>query len=95
MARTSHISYSCERCRKDLKSDRNTLNIVTVLSDSGYWSRLHVRIEHIHGVHNDATIEKAELCKACTVFLLNDALTRIHKGERASAGTEDIEQGRW
>lgn len=93
--KTQHTTYACEKCSKKLKSNQNAINIRTSLSENGYWSRLHVKIEHIHGVHNDATTEPADLCKACTIQLLTDALKRIRNGERATAGTEGIEEGKW
>lgn len=92
----SHVTYSCDKCHAKLKTDENTLDIVTSLTEGGgYWSRLHIRVTHIHGIHNDATTEKAELCKQCTVELLLDAVKRIRAGERATAGTEGIEAGGW
>lgn len=93
--KTEHTTYQCEVCGKKLPSWHNSLNIKTSLREEGYWSRLHVKIEHVHGVHNNATTEQADLCKKCAVGLLKDALRRITKGERASAGTEGIEEGKW
>ena len=93
--KTEHTTYSCEKCGKKLKAYQNSIDIVTSLREDGYWSRLHVKIEHIHGVHNDATTEAADLCKLCTIQLLTDALKRIRKGERATAGVEGIEEGKW
>lgn len=96
----THTAYSCDKCGKRLRTDKNSLDIVTSLSEDVYWSRLHVQIIHTHGIHthgihNDGTTEPAELCRQCTVDLLKNALKRIQKGERATAGTEGIEQGGW
>lgn len=96
MARTEHVTYSCDMCGGTLKSFLNQLNIRTsVYETSAGWSRLHVRIEHIHGLHNTAKTEYADLCKTCTMNLLNDAIKRVSAGERATEGTEEIQQGRW
>ena len=93
--KTEQVTYSCDKCGKKLKTSNNTLDIKTSLSEDGYWARLHVRIIHIHGMHNDGTTEEAELCKSCASGLLEDALKRVRKGERASAGTEEVEQCGW
>lgn len=100
MGRSERVEYSCDKCGKRLKTCDNSLNIRTELSGydtngSSYWSRLHVEIIHRHGMHNDGTDEQADLCKTCAVALLTDALRRVKAGERASAGTEAIEQGTW
>jgi predicted RNA-binding Zn-ribbon protein involved in translation (DUF1610 family) len=87
--------YRCEKCRKKLKNSYNSLNIVTSLTESSYWSRLKVQILHESGVHNDSTTEKAELCRSCTIALLKDAVKRVTEGERASAGTESSSQEGW
>jgi len=89
------VSYACDKCGKKL-TDSGGLNLVTVLSEiSGYWSRLHVHIRHRSGVHNDGKVEDADLCKACAIELLSDALARVRKGERASAGTEKPDPRGW
>lgn len=63
--------YVCDKCGKEITyAASNGLDIVTSLSESASWSRLHVNIAHRHGFHNDADIDKAELCKPCTVKLL-------------------------
>lgn len=95
MAKSEEISYSCDKCGKKLKTSHNSVNIVTSLSESMCWSRLHVQIVHVHGVHNDAETEQADLCKSCAVELLIDALKRVRNGERATEGTEHPEQGAW
>lgn len=46
-------------------------------------------------MHNDSTTDRAELCKTCTLKLLGDAMARIRKGERATAGVEESDQARW
>lgn len=80
---------------KKLFTHRNLLDIVTSLSESSFWSRLHVRIMHVSGVHNSANTEPAELCKTCVIKLLEDALSRVRKGERASEGVESSDQEGW
>ncbi len=88
-------TYSCDLCGKKLKTYKNELDIVTVLREENPWARLHVNIIHHHGMHNDSTREPAELCKACVVKLLTDALDRVKKGERATAGSQSVEMGKW
>lgn len=87
--------YYCDRCGKKLKTWANAIDLVTSLRETQCWARLHVVILHRHGMHNDATTERAELCKNCSVELLRDALNRALKGERASAGTEAVEELGW
>ncbi len=94
MAKTEETSYSCDKCGKNLKNASGT-DIMTSLSESLSWSRLHVNIILRSGMHNDATEEKADLCKTCTLALLMDAVKRIRKGERSTAGTESSEQKGW
>lgn len=93
--RQTEIKYSCDNCGKQLKSYKNTLDIVTSLRETNPWARLHVNIIHRHGVHNDTNSEDAELCRACALTLLEDAIKRIKAGERTTAGSESIEQGEW
>lgn len=93
--RNTQILYSCDKCGRKLKTDENSVDIVTSLSESAYWSRLHVRIINRHGRHNDAEENKAELCKPCTIKVLKDALERIRLGERATAGVESSSQKDW
>jgi hypothetical protein len=94
MARIETTDYSCDNCGKKLLGSRS-LDITTSKSEENPWSRLHVRILHIQGYHNESTEEDADLCKKCAMALLSDALERVKKGERASAGTEEIEQSGW
>lgn len=89
--------YNCDNCGNELPGHRNSLNIVTSLyegSGSG-WARLHIRIKLRSGIHNDANTTDADLCKACAVNLLKDALKRVQDGERATKGTESSTQGGW
>lgn len=95
MSKHEQVSYRCERCDKKLQHDHSHLDIVTSISEHGHWSRLHVQILHRHGVDNRVTVEPADICKDCALGLLGDAIKRIKRGERASAGTEDIEQNGW
>lgn len=95
MAHSETTTYICDKCGKKLKTCNNSMDIVTSISESSYWSRLHVRVIHIHGMHNDATEENAELCKTCASVILADALKRVRAGERTTAGTEDSEQNNW
>lgn len=88
-------NYNCDKCGANLKTSRNALNIVTTLSDSLFWSRLHVKIKLHSGMHNDGKWEDADLCKKCAIELLSDALKRVRKGERATAGAEEVEQKQW
>lgn len=88
-------AYVCDKCEKKLKGWKNELDICTDLRKDNPWSRLHIKIIHSHGVHNNATNEPADLCQDCVITLLNDALNRVKKGERATAGTQEIEMGRW
>lgn len=95
--KTEITKYSCDKCGKTLRTCNNKLDIVTDLNgeDSNPWARLHINIIHRHGMHNDSTEEPAELCKGCAINLLTDALKRIKAGERATAGTETINMGKW
>ena len=95
MAKNSIETYSCDKCGKRLKSYQNSLDIVTSLHEGSCWSRLHVKILHRHGVHNDAEQEDADLCKSCAVKILSDALARVKRGERATAGAGAIEEQKW
>lgn len=81
--------YDCDNCGKKLPTSGNRVVIQTEKSEGPIgWSRLQVTIEHHHGSHNDGETEKADLCKKCTVALLEDALKRVKKGERMSEGVE-------
>lgn len=95
MARHTNITYTCEKCGVELETSRNVMDIVTSLSESMCWSRLHVQITHVKGINNTSKEEKAELCRNCTIFLLKDALGRVCAGERASKGVESSTLGRW
>lgn len=95
MARVTVETHACDKCGRKLKTHQNTLNIVTSLREGGYWSRLHVSVTHRHGVNNDGREEKAKLCKSCAIKLLEDALARVRKGERATEGSEAVEEGKW
>lgn len=88
-------TYNCDKCGNKLKTCNNSMDIVTSISEDTYWSRLHVQVVHHHGMHNDGTRDQADLCKTCAIKLLTDAVNRIRKGERATAGTEDSEQNNW
>lgn len=91
---TTTTNY-CDNCRKNLKSCRNNLNIVTFKEKTFGWSRLCVKIEHQHGVNNDITIDPADLCPTCAIELLQDAVKRIQAGERVTKGIESSEQEGW
>ena len=95
MGKSETTTYHCDKCGKTLKTCDNDMDICTSISESSYWRRLHVKIEHAHGMHNDGTTEQADLCKPCAVALLADALKRVKAGERATAGTQDIDQQNW
>ena len=95
MAKQETTTYTCERCGTKLKTCNNSMDIVTSLSESQCWSRLHVQIVHRHGIHNAAETEQADLCQDCAVWLLNDAMNRVRKGERATAGSESSDQRNW
>jgi len=92
MASYSQTKYTCDRCGKKLKTYSNHINIVTSNSEENTsWSRLHVQINHRWGAHNDFEESDADLCKTCSVALLEDALKRVQKNERMSAGVETID----
>jgi hypothetical protein len=85
----TETKYHCDKCGKSLETWGNAVVIQTSLHEhSPSWSRLCVVIEHRHGVHNDGTTEHADLCQSCAVAILTDALERVQKGERMSAGVE-------
>lgn len=87
--------YYCDKCKKELSTWHNNLEIVTSLTDGSLWSRLHVKIEYHHGVGNDFKKDEADLCQECAVELLSDALNRVRKGERATAGVESPTKQTW
>jgi len=88
--------YNCDRCGKKLKTCNNDMDIVTKKEVSGnWWERLHVQIIYHHGIHNDATREDADLCRDCAILLLQDAIKRIRKGERRSAGSGEVDEQKW
>lgn len=87
-------AYSCDNCHRKLPRNSN-LDIVTSISEGGVWSRLHVQIMRKHGIQNKFEIDQADLCRPCTIDLLSDALKRVRKGERATAGTESGDQVGW
>jgi len=95
MSKSEVTSYHCDKCGKKLKTCDNELEIVTSLSESAYWCRLHLTITHKHGMHNNGNTEPADLCKTCAVELLADALKRVRAGERVSAGVNHAEQEGW
>jgi hypothetical protein len=95
MSTTNVEKYNCDNCGKSLSDSRNSLDICTSKSEGALWRRLHVKIQHISGFHNDATTEDADLCRGCAVALLADALKRVKAGERATAGTESTEREGW
>jgi hypothetical protein len=67
-----------------------------IISEVSYaWSRLRVTIEHRHGAHNASKTNAADVCQSCAIALLTDALERIRKGERVSAGVSDIKAIAW
>lgn len=95
--KSTQTTFFCDKCNCRLKTYGNNLNICSELKDSSspHWSRLHVKIEHRHGMHNDGTTKDAELCQSCAIQLLEDALNRVKSGERATKGTQGSEQGSW
>lgn len=54
-----------------------------------------MKIEYHHGCHNNGEIKDAELCQACAIKLLQDALKRVQAGERATMGTQSIYKETW
>lgn len=96
MSQDTITIYHCDNCNESLQSCISNLNIVTSKSEiSTYWKRLHVRIQCVTGCHNKAETKEADLCQNCTIALLKDALSRVIKGERASKGTEEINERGW
>lgn len=96
MASYTQTTYHCDHCEKKLKYYSNSLDIMTTKRDGSIgWSRLNVKVEHHHGSHNDEEVDQAELCKKCAIELLEDALKRVRKGERATKGTESSDEEGW
>ena len=97
MSSLETTSYHCDKCGKKLKTCDNSMTIRTELGnpESQCLSRIDVQIVYKHGMHNEGEEAQADLCKTCAVELLTDALKRVRSGERASAGVEDSEQGKW
>lgn len=91
----TRTEFYCDKCKTKLPSCNNSIDIRTSLSEDSLWSRLHVIIQHKHGIHNNVTVDAAELCQECTLALLEDAISRIRTGERATKGTESSIQGNW
>jgi hypothetical protein len=94
MSKYTETKYSCDKCGKRVNS-QSSLDIMTSLSEDDLWSRLHVRIVRIWGMHNNANYERAMLCKNCTIVMLEDALARAKNGERATEGTESSHEKGW
>lgn len=92
MSSTTTEHHACDNCGRDLPTWSNHVAIQTekVKGPIG-WSRLRVTIEHHHGAHNDGEVSRADLCKPCAVLLLENALARVKKGERVSAGIDTID----
>jgi len=101
MATVKSETYHCDRCSKKLPGFRNNLDIVTPKDEEAerrwdrFWARFHVKIQFHHGVDNKAEWRDADLCKACAVFLLFNALRRVRAGERASKGAEGVDEQHW
>lgn len=95
MSRHETTTYYCDKCGKKLKTCNNEMTITTSLSENMCWARLHLQIIHISGVHNNGETKQAELCKACAVALLEDALKRVRAGERSSKGWESSDMEKW
>lgn len=95
MATHTSEEYTCDNCGRGLQTCNNSLDIVTSKNENNPWSRLHVKIEHHHGFHNDSEMDPADLCQKCAIKLLTDALQRIKNGERATKGVESSDQGDW
>ncbi len=91
----TETKWRCDKCGKKIPRE-NELNIVTSLSEQNIgWARLHVVVAYHHGSHNDGKKRPAQMCKTCTLKLLKDAVNRVTAGERASAGTEEVEKEGW
>jgi len=91
-------SYICDLCGKPVKACNSTIDIVTDTSSSPgscVWSRLHILIQHHHGVHNSSTREDAILHQNCAIHILTDALNRVKNGERATKGSQSIYEEKW
>lgn len=89
-------THNCDKCGGDLPTSKNSLDIVTSVTEgSGAWARLHVKIMLHHGINNSSRTEDADLCQRCAIELLKDALQRVRMGERSTAGTENSLQGNW
>ena len=84
--------YSCDNCGRELHSSGEVLISTSKSEQHIYWERLRVTIERYHGSHNSGERDPADLCKACAVTLLKDALKRVQAGERVTAGVVAIEQ---
>lgn len=96
MATYREETYSCDDCGVRLFTCDNDLEIVTSKSELNMaWRRLHLTIIHRSGRHNDATVRPADLCKACAIRLLEDALQRAKNGERVTAGVHSSDRGGW
>lgn len=91
MATYTTSSSTCDNCGKKLPTHQNNVEIVTSKSESSFWRRLHIRIELHNGMHS----KDADLCKVCAIELLQDAVARIKKGERLTAGVEHSEESKW
>lgn len=95
MAKLETTEYFCDNCDKKLRTHSNSLAIVTSKIESLCWRRLKVEIKLRHGVNNNVTEDNADLCQACAVALLKDAMERVIAGERTTAGTGSSEQEGW
>lgn len=95
MATYTISTTSCDNCGKKLPTCQNNVEIVTSKSESSFWRRLHICIKLHSGVHNDGYTKDADICKDCAIKLLGDAIVRIRKGERLTAGVKHSTQSDW
>ena len=96
MAQYTATKYTCDHCGKALPTFKNNLDIAISKSESNIgWSRLHIKIEHHHGSHNDGQRDDADVCQECAIKLLTNALEQVKKGVRATQSTESIYEEAW
>lgn len=74
--------YFCDLCMKKQRSDSN-LDTEVVLHRTlqcQSWKQFHVQIDRNHGVYNDGTREKAQLCKKCACKMFREAISGVTHG---------------
>ncbi len=78
MTNTS-VTYACDHCGKEVsESGANSLAIIPIRDDNP-WKRFRIQLSVWSGVHNNATIEDADLCVNCATTLLEQMVMALRR----------------